>query len=138
MRILAVDYGESRVGLAISDVTCTISQPLAVIPRKLALREIGRIVEEMDVSLIVVGLPLNMDGTEGPMAIKARAFASELEGLGVRVVMWDERLTSFEAEGVMRGHGVRAKKRKKKLDAVAAALILKSYLEREAGHAPGG
>ncbi len=137
MRVLAVDYGEKRVGLALSDPLGLISQPLKVVPRSRALEEISRLVEERKVERIVVGLPLNMDGTEGEMARRARAFGESLRSIGVEVVFFDERLTSFEAEEVMRSAGLSWKKRKKKVDALAAALILKSYLERE-GNASGG
>lgn len=131
MRILAVDYGEARVGLAITDPTCKISQPLAVVPTKKALTEIAKIVEEKDVERIVVGLPLNMDGTEGKMAKKVKEFAEKLKkAVPAKVVLWDERLTTFEAETLMLQHKVKAAKRRKKIDAIAASLILKSYLEK--------
>ena len=131
MRILAVDYGEARIGLAITDPTCKISQPLAVIPAKRALAEIAKIVAEKKVERIVVGLPLNMDGTEGRMAKKAKEFAERLkEAVPAEVVLWDERLTTFEAETLMLQHSVKAARRKKKIDAIAASLILKSYLEK--------
>lgn len=96
MRILAVDYGLSRVGLAISDPTGLISQPLSVVPTARVFQEISKIVNDRQVSKIVVGLPLNMDGTEGEMAKRVREFAQKLENeLGIEVELFDERLTTF-------------------------------------------
>ncbi len=133
MRVLAIDYGRSRVGLAISDPTCTISQPLEVVATSRALEEIRKIIEDMDVKLVVIGLPINMNGTEGKMAEEVRAFAEELKGrLGdVEIVFWDERLTSFEAQQLMSQAGLKWKKYKSKIDKVAASLILKSFLEKK-------
>ncbi len=133
MRVLAIDYGRSRVGLAISDPTCTISQPLEVVATSRALEEIRKIIENMNVKLVVIGLPVNMNGTEGKMAEEVRAFAEELKGeLGdVEIVFWDERLTSFEAQQLMSQAGLKWKKYKRKIDKVAASLILKSFLEKK-------
>ena len=130
MRILAVDYGEARVGLAITDPTCTICQPLKVVARSEALKEINHIVKDRQVKKVVVGLPLNMDGSEGEMASKAKAFAELIRGLGVDVELVDERLTSYEAEGILKQAGLNWRRRKKKVDALAACLILESYLRK--------
>ncbi len=130
MRILAVDYGEARVGLAITDPTCTICQPLKVVSRSEALKEIGRIIKDCQVKKVVVGLPLNMDGSEGEMASKVKVFAGMIRALGVDVELVDERLTSYEAEGILKQTGLSWRKRKKKLDALAACLILESYLRK--------
>ena len=136
MRVLAVDYGLSRVGLAISDPSGLISQPLKVVPTEDALDEIVRIVKEREVGKVVVGLPLNMDGTEGEMALLAREFAAKIKETGVDVELFDERLSTYEAECLLKSTGLNWKKRKKKLDAVAASLILKAYLEKR--HAVDG
>ncbi len=136
MRVLAVDYGLSRVGLAISDPSGLISQPLKVVPTKDALEEIARIVKEREVGKVVVGLPLNMDGTEGEMALLAKEFAAKIKETGVDVELFDERLSTYEAECLLKSTGLNWKKRKKKLDAVAASLILKAYLEKR--HAVDG
>lgn len=138
MRILAIDYGKSNIGLAVSDPTCTISQPLEVVKTARALDRIGDLIKSLNIGLIVVGLPINMDGTEGKMAREVRNFAKDLkEKFNIEVVFWDERLTSFEAEGVLKESGLGWRKSKGKVDKIAAALILKSFLEKQ-GHAFGG
>lgn len=138
MRILAVDYGKSNIGLAISDPTCTISQPLEVVKTSHALDRIGNLIKSLDISLIVMGLPINMDGTEGKMAREVRNFAKDLEErFNIKVIFWDERLTSSEAESVLRKSGLGWRKSKGKVDKIAAALILKSFLEKQ-GYAFSG
>lgn len=134
MRVLAVDLGSSRVGVALSDPTGTIAQPLEVILRRGRAGVIGRIaglVDQHQVDRIVVGLPLRMDGTEGAEAAAARVFAARLaEAVAVPVEMHDERLSTAEAERAMlEGDASRARRRARR-DAVAAALILQSYLEK--------
>ena len=124
MKILAVDYGDARTGIAISDLLCSIVGSTTVIhsrnPEK-TLEEICRLVGENAVGEIVVGLPKNMDGTEGARAQLCREFAQQLrERTGLPVAHWDERRTTVEAY-----HG---KKRKNTVDAVAASLILEGYL----------
>ncbi|NPA15368.1 MAG: Holliday junction resolvase RuvX [Deferribacteres bacterium] len=133
MRVLAIDYGRSKVGLAVSDPTGTISQPLSVVPAGRALEEVGRLVKELGVGLIVIGLPVNMNGTEGKMASEVREFADRLKGVvgDIDIVFWDERLTSFEAEELLKQAGLNWKKSKKKVDKIAASLILKSFLEKK-------
>jgi putative Holliday junction resolvase len=134
MRILALDYGTKRVGLALSDETGTIAQPLGFLPAEPAsklfdlLKETvaGRSVEE-----IVVGLPRNMNGTYGPAADQARAFAASLQQVvAVPVNTWDERLTSVQANRFLIQTGMRREKRKERVDQTAAAILLQSYLDR--------
>lgn len=132
MKILAVDYGDARTGIAISDLLCSIVGSTTVIhsrnPEK-TLEEICRLVRENNVGEIVVGLPKNMDGTEGPRAELCREFAKKLEeATGKKVVMWDERRTTVEAHNILSVHNYHGQKRKDTVDAVAASLILEGYL----------
>lgn len=132
MRIMGVDYGDARTGIAISDLLCTIVGTTTVIfsrNRDKTLAEISRLVKENEVGQIVVGLPKNMDGTEGARAQLCREFAQSIETCtGVPVAMWDERRTTVEAHNILSAHNYHGKKRKDTVDAVAAALILEGYL----------
>ncbi len=132
MRIMGIDYGDARTGVAISDLTCTIAGSAAVVPSrntKKAIADIVRLAKENQVGEIVVGLPRNMDGTEGARAELCRAFAEKLkEATGLPVAMWDERRTTVEAHNILSQHNYHGKKRKDTVDAVAAALILEGYL----------
>jgi len=134
MRILAIDHGTKRVGLALSDETGTIAQPLQFLPAEPAsalLELLKAIVAERKVEEIVVGLPRNMNGTYGPAAEKARAFVAALQQvLGVPVHTWDERLTSVQANRFLIDSGMRREKRKERVDQTAAAILLQSYLDR--------
>ena len=132
MRVLAVDYGDARTGIAISDLLCSIVGSTTVIhsrnPQK-TLDEILRLIRENGVGELVVGLPRNMDGTEGVRAELCREFASKLEeASGLKVSMWDERRTTVEAHQILSNHNYHGKKRKNTVDAVAASLILEGYL----------
>ena len=132
MKILAVDYGDARTGIAISDLLCSIVGSTTVIhsrnPEK-TLEEICRLVGENGVGEIVVGLPKNMDGTEGARAQLCREFAQQLrERTGLPVAHWDERRTTVEAHNILSQHNYHGKKRKNTVDAVAASLILEGYL----------
>ena len=131
-RIIAVDYGDARTGVAISDLLCTIVGSTTVVPSRVkekAMADIVRIAKENNVGEIVVGLPKNMDGTEGPRAELCRAFAEELkEATGLPVALWDERRTTVEAHNILSQHNYHGKKRKNTVDAVAASLILEGYL----------
>ena len=133
-RILAVDYGRVRLGLAVSDALGLASHPLPALRRAgpaADLAALRTLIAEREVARLVVGLPLNMDGSEGPMAAEARAFGAWLgEGTGLSVAYEDERLSTDEAEEFLRGAGLRPSDRKKLRDSVAAALILRSVLER--------
>ncbi len=132
MKIMGVDYGDARTGVAISDLLCTIVGSTAVVPsrnREKAIADIVRLVKENSVGKIVVGLPRNMDGTEGVRAELCREFAAALaDASGVEVVMWDERRTTVEAHNILSQHNYHGKKRKDTVDAVAASLILEGYL----------
>lgn len=131
-KILAVDYGDARTGIAISDLLCSIVGTTTVIhsrrPEK-TLDEIVKLVDANGVEQIVVGLPKNMDGTEGVRAELCRAFAARLEEMtGLPVRLWDERRTTVEAHNILSAHNYHGKKRKDTVDAVAASLILEGYL----------
>ena len=135
MKILAVDYGASRTGLAVCDptefLTTPITPQITLKARPKVAAEVCRIAQEQKAELIVVGLPLNMDGTEGSRANKSRRFAQRLANTaGVPVVLWDERRTTIDAHNILFQNGQNAKKRKKTVDAVAAALMLEGYLTR--------
>lgn len=132
MRIMGVDYGDARTGVAISDLTGTIAGTAVVVPsrnREKALADIVRLAKENDVGEIAVGLPRNMDGSEGTRAALCREFGQALEAeSGIKVVMWDERRTTVEAHNILSAHNYHGKKRKETVDAVAATLILEGYL----------
>jgi putative Holliday junction resolvase len=132
MKIMGVDYGDARTGVALSDLTCSIVGTTMVIHSRNAdktLAELCRIILEQSVSEVAVGLPKNMDGTEGPRAELCRSFAEKLHELsGVNVHLWDERRTTVEAHNILSQHNYHGKKRKDTVDAVAASLILEGYL----------
>lgn len=132
MKILAVDYGDARTGIAISDLLCTIVGSTCVVPSRnseKAIADIATLCREHQVGRIVVGLPRNMDGSEGSRAALCREFAGRLEEeCAVPVTMWDERRTTVEAHNILSQHNYHGKKRKNTVDAVAASLILEGYL----------
>ena len=132
MRIMGVDYGDARTGIAISDLLCSIVGATKVIHsrnRDKTLDEIAGLVKENEIGEIVVGLPRNMDGTEGARAELCREFAAALEErTGLKVALWDERRTTVEAHNILSMHNYHGKKRKDTVDAVAASLILEGYL----------
>ena len=132
MRVLAVDYGDARTGIAVSDLLCSIVGTTTVIHSRnqdKTLREIVTLVKDKEVGEVVMGLPRNMDGSEGPRAQLCREFAQKLEQeLGMPVVLWDERRTTVEAHQILSDHNYHGKKRKNTVDAVAASLILEGYL----------
>lgn len=131
-KIMGIDYGDARTGVAISDLLCTIVGSTTVVNSHntdKAIADIVRMAAENNVGEIVVGLPRNMDGTEGPRAALCREFAEKLQSAcGVKVTMWDERRTTVEAHNILSQHNYHGKKRKNTVDAVAAALILEGYL----------
>jgi putative Holliday junction resolvase len=133
MRYLAIDYGTKRTGLAICDAAETIASPLTVLyGQKELLNKITKIVETENVDAIVLGLPLNMSGTESSQTKLALKFAEQLKDrLSVPVHLQDERLSSFGAEEKLAPAEFTSGKRKKRVDAVAAAEILESYLEQK-------
>ena len=131
-RIMGIDYGDARTGIAISDLLCSIVGTTTVIHgrnQQKILQEICELVQKHDVGEIVVGLPKNMNGTEGPRAELCRAFADSVaEATGLPVKLWDERRTTVEAHNILSEHNYHGKKRKNTVDAVAASLILEGYL----------
>jgi len=131
-RIMGIDYGDARTGVALSDLLCSIVGSTTVVPsrnREKAIGDIARIAKENEVGEIVVGLPRNMDGTEGSRAQLCREFAQALEeATGLPVHMWDERRTTVEAHNILSQHNYHGQKRKNTVDAVAASLILEGYL----------
>ena len=132
MKVLAIDYGDARTGIAVSDLTGSIVGYTDVIHswnREKTLAEIVRLVREQGAQTVVMGFPRNMDGSEGPRAELYRAFVAELEAaLGMPVRLWDERRSTVEAHNILTQTGYHGKKRKNTVDAVAASLILEGYL----------
>jgi putative Holliday junction resolvase len=133
MRYLAVDYGAKRTGLAICDETETLASPLTVIEGQGGLVErIRKVVAEEGVESIILGLPVNMDGTDSGQTRRVRKLADQWRvQLGIAVVLHDERLSSFEAEKKLAGLGITRKKKKKHIDSIAAAAILESFLDKK-------
>ncbi len=133
MRILALDHGTKRIGVAVSDATKTIAQPLEYIPAEPFadfLERLKKLLVEKEIDLILVGLPRNMDGSYGPAAEKVQTFVAALkDAMVVPIKTWDERLTSAQANRVLIQGGVRRAKRKEKVDQTAAAILLQSYLD---------
>jgi len=133
MRILALDHGTRRIGVAVSDETQTIAQPLEYIPAEpfaAFLERLKIILAEKEVDFILLGMPRNMDGSYGPAAQKVETFASVLKSaVTVPIKLWDERLTSAMANRILIQGNVRRDKRKEKVDAMAAAILLQSYLD---------
>ena len=132
MRIMAIDYGDARTGVAVSDLTCSIVGSTTVIhsrKEEKTLDALERLVRENEVGEVVMGFPRNMDGSEGPRAALYRDFAQKLsQRLGMEVRLWDERRTTVEAHNILSAHNYHGKKRKNTVDAVAASLILEGYL----------
>lgn len=133
MRILAIDYGTKRMGIALSDETKSIAQPLEMIPAQPFAHFLARLkvlIREKEVELLLVGLPRNMDGSYGPAALKVQEFVVVLqETIGVPIRTWDERLTSAQAGRLLVAADVRRETRKEKVDKMAAAILLQSFLD---------
>ena len=132
MRIMAIDYGDQRTGLAVSDLLGMLCGEAWTVtewnPERLA-EQISREAKSREVGTLVLGLPKNMDGSEGPRAEKCRRFKALLEEVcGLPVVLWDERRSSIEAHAILHAAGKKEKKHRKTVDAVAASLILEGYL----------
>ena len=132
MRVMGIDYGDARTGIAMSDLLCSIVGSTTVFhsrnPEK-TLAEISKLVQDNQVTEICMGLPKNMDGTEGPRAQLCREFAQRVEeATNLPVHLWDERRTTVEAHNILSEHNYHGKKRKNTVDAVAASLILEGYL----------
>jgi putative Holliday junction resolvase len=133
VRILALDLGKRRIGLAISDELGVTAQGLPTLERtniREDLARLGKLIDENAVSLILMGNPLHMSGREGRQAEYARDFSERLtEATRVPLIMWDERLTTVEANRVLRESGISIKKRAKAVDRLAAVILLESYLD---------
>jgi putative Holliday junction resolvase len=133
MRILALDPGTKRIGIAVSDELKVIAQPLEFIaaePFADVLARLRELINDKQVELILVGMPRNMDGSYGPAALKVQDFVAALKGaLTVPIRTWDERLTSAQANRVLIQGNVPRDKRKEKVDKMAAAILLQSYLD---------
>ncbi len=132
MRVMAIDYGDQRIGLAVSDLLGMLVGEAWTMNEWNMERASRRIAEEAgkrEVGTLVLGLPRNMDGTEGPRAEKSRAFKALLErDAGLPVVLWDERRSSIEAHAILHASGKKERVHRKTVDAVAAGLILEGYL----------
>ena len=137
MRILAIDHGSKRMGIAVSDELKMIAQPLAYIlaePSDKFLARLNELITDKEVELILVGMPRNMDGSYGPAALKVQDFVEVLKGaVCVPIKMWDERLTSAQANRLLIQGNVRRDKRKEQVDKMAAAILLQSYLDSLTG-----
>lgn len=133
MRVLAVDFGEARTGIAVSDATMTLVGEAWVIHCKNIEETAQKVAAEVasrGVSRIVVGLPKNMDGSIGPRASRSVEFAELLRSkCEAEIVLWDERMTTMSASRILKDAGKFGKKRKKTIDAVAASVILESYMD---------
>jgi putative Holliday junction resolvase len=132
-RILALDLGKRRIGLALSDELGITAQGLPTLERTRIrddLAQLGRLASERNVSLILIGNPLHMNGTEGRQAEHAREFGARLGSVtGIPIEFWDERLTTVEAQRVLRQSGISIEKRAQAVDRLAAVILLESYLD---------
>ncbi len=137
MRILAIDYGDSRVGLAVSDLMGWMAQGIKTVPnhtQKKLLAEIEPVIKEYNPEKIVIGLPKNMDGTLGFRAEETYKFAERLKTIyNGEIVYWDERLTTVSASHILNETNTRGKKRKNVIDTVSACMILEDYLRAKRG-----
>jgi len=135
MRVLALDIGERRIGVAISDPSQTLARSLKVIQRGSRgddFAAVARLVEEYEVEKVVVGHPQSLDGMAHAQAERVERYAADLaKVLTVPVLLWDERFSTLSAERLMREAGLKAERRREKVDAVAAAVILQDYLDAE-------
>ena len=135
MRILAIDHGTRRMGIAISDELKMIAQPLEFIPAEpfdALVKRLQTIIAEKSVELILIGMPRNMDGTYGPAAEKVRAFVQSLKNrFPTPIRTWDERLTTVQANRFMIAADVKRRDRKQKVDQTAAAILLQGYLDAQ-------
>lgn len=133
MRVMAIDYGDRRIGLAVSDMSATLcGEAFTVINRGMenAARAVADEAARREVGTLVLGLPKNMDGSEGPRAALSREFAAMLkEKCGLDPVLWDERRSSIEAHAILHANGRKMKQHKRNVDAVAASLMLEGYLD---------
>lgn len=132
MKIMAIDLGDAHTGIAISDalgMLCGFSTVITAYRPEILIEGIQKLIAEHGVTELVLGHPINMDGTRGPRAEKAEGFAEMLrEATSLPVTLWDERRTTVDAHNILMSNGKNAKQRKKTVDAVAAALMLEGYL----------
>lgn len=132
MKIMAIDYGDAHTGIAISDRTLTLTGYSAVITAyrpEAVIEQVQKLIAEHEVTELILGHPINMDGTRGPRAEKAEGFAALLrDTTSLPVTLWDERRTTVDAHNILMTNGKNAKQRKKTVDAVAASLMLEGYL----------
>ncbi len=131
-RIIALDVGDKRIGIAVSDPTCTIAYPLETYKRKNERRDLEYIKElysRLEADKIIIGLPLLLDGAEGTQAKKVKVFAEKLRAMGLKIEFIDERFSTDEADDLLKEKGQGWKERKSKRDAVAAAIILNNYIK---------
>ena len=138
-RALGIDPGDSRIGLALSDELRMLAHPLQNIAAgKAALAQITEVIKDKAVDTVVIGLPKNMDGSKGPAALKSEAFAEELRKRvpKVKVLLWDERMTTVAAQRALHEAGRNAKQSKGLIDQVAAQLILQGWLDSQSFLAP--
>lgn len=132
MRILGIDYGKAKIGVAISDELKLFAHPLQSINADNSINEIKEILEEYEVSEIVIGFPRTLKGMDGKMAENTKIFTEKLKkNVNARISIWDERLSTKQAENIMIKADVSRKKRKVKIDSLAAAIMLQSYLDRK-------
>ena len=132
MRVMAIDYGDQRIGIAVSDALRMLCGDAFTLQEWNMERAVSRIAQEVSargVDTLVLGLPKNMDGSEGPRAEKSREFAALLkEATGIEPVLWDERRSSIEAHAILHANGRKMKDHRRNVDAVAATLMLEGYL----------
>ncbi|TML80283.1 MAG: Holliday junction resolvase RuvX [Actinobacteria bacterium] len=131
-RALGVDLGTRRIGLAISDARGTVATPYATLERtndEHDAKAIAEVASAEEAKLIVLGHPLMLDGTRGDAAAVAEAFAAKLKESGIRVTLWDERLTTKQAESSLKRRGMKGRERRAVVDKVAAQVLLQSYLD---------
>ncbi|MBX3747665.1 MAG: Holliday junction resolvase RuvX [Verrucomicrobiae bacterium] len=142
MRILALDHGTVRIGAAVSDELGMLAHPIEHLPAEPAatfLERLRGVLREKEVSLIVVGLPRNMDGSRGPAVEKVEVFVQFLkEAVAIPVRTWDERLTTTQAHRMLAERGLRERERRGRVDSSAAAVLLQSYLDAQAAGGAGG
>lgn len=131
-RLLGIDHGESRIGLAISDLLGTFAHPYRTLQADAqVIDQIRAIVETEQIDKIIIGLPKNMDGTLGPSAAKAKSFGERLAQAvpNIKILLWDERLTTLEAQRILHTAGKNTKQSKKMIDQVAAQILLQNYID---------
>jgi len=133
-RILGIDYGRKRIGLSISDPLGIIATPVDTVNRKKVIERIQEILVEFKLKKIIIGYPLRSDGEKGRSTEEVEKFAQLIEKtFGIEIELWDERYSTIEAERIMRDAGKSSSREKRKVDMIAAAVILQSYLDERGG-----